>query len=102
MAFAAEAGAKLACGGWWKYLAVPFAPIAMIITPPFLFVWILIMVGIHYSSSSFLNTVNGSKSWTRSLESALTIWYCFGLLVSILVIGRGCKLVSNAPVIIPP
>jgi hypothetical protein len=36
------------------------------------------------------------------LESALTIWYCFGLLVSILVIGRGCKLVSNAPVIIPP
>jgi len=102
MAMLVEPIAKLGCGGWWRYLAVPFAPLAGLVIPPFLFFWVVIMCILYFTKSSVLNTVDGEKSWERSFEVAIAIQYCIGLLIAVLVIGRGCNVVNQLPPVVPP
>lgn len=96
----AEIAAKFACSGPLKWFALPFLPLPSIIIPPFCLIWVGMMIAIHYSNTSVLNTKDGEKSWLRSFECALGIYYGFMLFfIAVAVLWQGCKLVKAMPVV---
>jgi hypothetical protein len=46
-----------------------------------------------------LNTVDGEKSWTRSLECALAIYYGVVILIALGFIVVGCKVAKVIPIV---
>jgi hypothetical protein len=95
----AEGAAKFVCWLPIKWLAVPFLPLPSLVLPPLLLVWLGIMVAVHQSRSSVLNTKDGSKSWVRSAECTFGMAYCLMFLLSLVFVAKACKVVRMMPVV---
>lgn len=97
MNFIIKEGVDLICASKVKWLWVPFAPIVGSFAPPilspFFIALVIVVLAVRYGPIAYLNTdSSGEKSWKRSLLSAFLIWYMVACIVTILVIGFGCKL----------